>query len=146
VRTGIGRRLTELEAAVLPEALDAIVQRGCGHPRTTMLVARETVSVALSRRHERQIGYGDVLGGWELAMQADRLRHEEIVERLRASAHAYPVAIRVARGARPYSGTPSAAARRALGLMERAGIAERAGRGAWTIPEPLLREYLATRP
>jgi hypothetical protein len=92
------------------------------------------------------VDYGDVLGGWELAMQADRLRHEEIVERLRSSAHAYPIAIRVARGGRPYSGTPSAAARRTLSMMERAGIAERRGRGAWKIPEPLLREYLATRP
>jgi hypothetical protein len=87
-----------------------------------------------------------VLGGWDLAMQADRLRHEEIVERLRSSAHAYAIALRVARGQRPYSGNASAAAKRALTTLERAGIAERSGRGAWTIPEPLLREYLATRP
>lgn len=40
----------------------------------------------------------------------------------------------------------SAAAKRALTTMEKAGIAERAGRGAWTITEPLLREYLSTRP
>jgi hypothetical protein len=145
-RTGISGRLRELEVRASPEAIDAIVQRGEGHPRTTMLIARETVSVALSRRRERQLDYGDVLGGWELAMQADRLRHEEIVERLRSSAHTYAIAIRVARGGRPYSGTPSAAARRSLVMLERAGIAERAGRGAWTIPEPLLREYLATRP
>jgi hypothetical protein len=145
-RSGLAGRLRELEITVSPDAIDAIAQRGEGHPRTTMLIARETVSVALSRRRERRVEYGDVLGGWELAMQADRLRHEDIVERLRSSAHTYPIAIRVARGERPYSGTPSAAARRALAVMERAGIAARTGRGAWTIPEPLLREYLATRP
>jgi hypothetical protein len=79
-------------------------------------------------------------------MQADRLRHEDIVERLRSTAHACPIAPRVARGQRPYSGTPSSGARRALAMMERAGISERHGRGDWVIPEPLLRSYLAARP
>jgi hypothetical protein len=138
--------LRELDVVAAPETVSAIVERGEGHPRTTMLIARETVSIALSRRRERRIDYGDVLGGWELAMQADRLRHEEIIERLRSSAHAYSIAIRVARGQRPYSGTTSSAAKRVLGMMEKAGIAERSGRGAWIIPEPLLRNYLATRP
>jgi hypothetical protein len=49
-------------------------------------------------------------------------------------------------GRRPYSGTASAAAKRALSTLEKAGIAERSGRGAWSIPEPLLREYLTTSP
>jgi hypothetical protein len=145
-QTGISSRLQELEIIAAPEALDEIVARGEGHPRSTMLITRETVSVSLSRRLERTIGYGDVVGGWELAMQADRLRHEEIVERLRSTAHAYPVAVRVARGGRPYSGTAPAAARRALTMMEKSGIAERSGRGAWSIAEPLLREFLAARP
>ena len=58
----------------------------------------------------------------------------------------YAIALRVARGQRPYSGTPSSGARRALSTMERAGIAEHHGRGDWLNPEPLLRRYLATRP
>ena len=93
-----------------------------------------------------QIELGDVHGGYDLAMQADRLRHEEIVERLRSTAHAYPIALRVARAQHPYSGTSSSAAKRALSMMEKAGIAERRGRGEWIIPEPLLRAYLAERP
>lgn len=143
---GIVERLRELEVDASPEAITAIVTRSEGHPRTTMLIARETVSVALSRRQQRNLDHGDALGGWELAMQADRLRHEEIIERLRATAHAYPIALRVARAQRPYSGTAAQGAKRALNTLEKAGIAERSGRGAWTIPEPLLREYLATRP
>lgn len=110
-----------------------------------MLIARETLTVALARREGRMVEHSDVRGGGELAMQADRLRHEEIVERLRSTAHAYPIALRVARGQRSYSGTPSSGARRALSMMERAGIAEHHGRGEWVIPEPLLRTYLATR-
>lgn len=145
-RQGIVERLRELRIDALPDAITAIVSRSEGHPRTTMLIARETVSVALSRRQERRIDHGDVLGGWDLAAAADRLRHEEIVERLRSTAHAYPIALRVARAQRPYSGTAPAGARRALNMMEKAGIAERSARGAWRIPEPLLREYLATRP
>jgi hypothetical protein len=31
-------------------------------------------------------------------------------------------------------------------MMERSGIAEHHGRGDWTIPEPLMRKYLAERP
>ena len=42
-----------------------------------------------------------------------------------------------------YSGTPSSGARRALSMMERAGIAERHGRGDWVIPGP---SYEATSP
>ncbi len=142
---GIAARYSELDVQADDGAIAEIVALGEGHPRATMLIARETLTVTLARRDGRGIELGDVRGGHELAMQADRLRHEEIVERLRSTAHAYPIALRVARGQRPYSGTPSSGARRALSMMERAGIAERHGRGDWVIPEPLLRSYLAAR-
>jgi hypothetical protein len=142
---GIAARYRDLDIRAARSAIAEIVALGEGHPRTTMLIARETLTVALTRREDRGIELGDVRGGQELAMQADRLRHEEIVERLRSTAHAYSIALRVARGQRPYSGTPSSAARRALNILERAGIAERHGRGNWVIPEPLLRSYLAAR-
>ncbi len=110
-----------------------------------MLIARETLTVTLTRRKARAIELGDARGGYELALSADRLRHEQIVERLRATAHAYPIALRVARGERPYSGSQSSAARRALTALEKMGIAGRRGRGDWVVPEPLLRAYLAAR-
>jgi hypothetical protein len=143
--TGIATRYRELDVQFADEAVAEIVKRGEGHPRTTMLIARETLTVSLTRP-ARTIELGDVRGGYDLAMQADRLRHEEIVERLRSTAHAYPIALRVARSQHPYSGTASSAARRALTMMEKAGIAERRGRGDWIVPEPLLRTYLAERP
>lgn len=143
---GIAARYRELEVQASEGAISEITTLGEGHPRSTMLIARETLTVTLARGKERKVELGDVRGGYELAMQADRLRHEEIVERLRSTAHAYPVALRVARGQRPYSGGPSAGVRRALTMMERAGIVERQGRGDWLIPEPLLRRYLAARP
>ena len=143
---GIAGRYRELDVQAAEGTIDEIVALGEGHPRTTMLIARETLTITLARREGRRIELGDVRGGQELAMQADRLRHEEIVERLRSTAHAYPIALRVARSQRPYSGTPSSGARRALSMMERAGIAEHHGRGDWIIPEPLLRSYLAARP
>jgi uncharacterized protein len=143
---GIATRYRELEVQVADGAISEIVTLGEGHPRTTMLIAREILTVTLARAGARTIELGDVRGGYDLAMQADRLRHEEIVERLRSTAHAYPIALRVARAQHPYSGTASSAARRALTMMEKAGIAERRGRGDWIIPEPLLRAYLADRP
>jgi hypothetical protein len=144
-QAGIIARYSELDVQAADGTIAEIVALGERHPRATMLIARETLTVTLTRREGRGIEFGDVRGGYELAMQADRLRHEEIVERLRSTAHAYPIALRVARGQRPYSGTPSSGARRALNMMERAGIAERHGRGDWVIPEPLLRSYLAAR-
>jgi hypothetical protein len=144
-KTGIVTRYRELDVRASEDAIDEIIALGEGHPRTTMLIARETLTVALARREDRGIELGDVRGGQELSMQADRLRHEEIVERLRSTAHAYSIALRVARSQRPYTGTPSSGARRALDMMERAGIAERHGRGEWVIPEPLLRAYLMAR-
>ncbi len=143
---GIAARYRELDLNAAEATVREIVILSEGHPRTTMLIARETLSVTLARRAGDTIELADVHGGYELAMQADRLRHEEIVERLRSTAHAYPIALRVARGTPPYSGTPSASARRALSMMERAGIAEHRNRGDWLIPEPLLRSYLAARP
>ena len=143
---GLAARYDELDVRAADATIAEIVALGEGHPRATMLIARETLTVTLTRRESRGIELGDVRSGQELAMQADRLRHEEIVERLRSTAHAYPIALRVARGQRPYSGTPSSGARRALSMMERAGIAEHYGRGDWVIPEPLLRSYLAARP
>jgi hypothetical protein len=142
---GIAARYRELDVQAADGTIAEIVALGEGHPRATMLIARETLTVTLARREGHGIELGDVRGGQELAMQADRLRHEEIIERLRSTAHAYTIALRVARGQRPYSGTPSSGARRALSMMERAGIAERHGRGDWVIPEPLLRSYLAAR-
>ena len=142
---GISSRYEELGVEADQNAIAEIVALGDGHPRSTMLIARETLTVALSRGDERVVGLGDVRGGHDLALQADRLRHEEVVERLRSMAHAYPVAIRVARGDHPYKDRPSAGVRRALATMERAGIVERHGRGNWVVPEPLLRRYLATR-
>jgi uncharacterized protein len=143
---GIQARYRELDVRTAEGAVSEIVALGEGHPRTTMLIARETLTISLTRPEVRAIELGDVRGGYELAMQADRLRHEQIVERLRSTAHAYAIALRVARGQRPYSGTASSGARRALTMMEKAGIAERRGRGDWIIPEPLLRAYLADRP
>lgn len=143
---GIAARYRELDVHAADGAVAQIATLGEGHPRSTMLIARETLTVALARGDARIVELGDVRSGLELAMQADRLRHEEIVERLRSTAHAYHVALRVARRQRPYTGKASAGVRRALIAMERAGIAERHGRGEWAIPEPLLRRYLAERP
>lgn len=142
---GIAVRYGEFDTQAAEGTLAEIAALGEGHPRTTMLIAREALTVMLARGGRRRLEFGDVRGGHELAMQADRLRHEEVVERLRGTAHAYAVALRVARGERPYSGTSSSGARRALEMMERAGIAERHGRGDWVVAEPLLRRYLATR-
>ncbi len=55
-------------------------------------------TVVLARREGRGIELGDAAA---TSSQADRLRHEDIVSRLRYSAHAYLIAMGVERGQRP---------------------------------------------
>ncbi len=144
-RAGIASRYSELGVSAAEETIAEVVSLGEGHPRTSMLIARETMIVALAREKTRAIELADARTGFELALQADRLRHEDIVQRLRSTSHAYSIALRVARGERPYSGNAPAATRRALATIERAGIAEHRARADWLISDPLLRSYLASR-
>jgi len=78
------------------------------------------------------------------AMAADRLAHEQIVERIRrAHRLGLVVAERVARGRPVYTGLSRGGVRRALEALRDAGIIDSRGRAEWTIASPLLRRYLA---
>jgi DNA-binding transcriptional ArsR family regulator len=79
------------------------------------------------------------------AMAADRIAHEQVVERIRRSHKlALVVAERVARRRAVYTGLSRGAVRRALEALQDAGIIESRGRAEWRITSPLLRRYLET--
>ena len=142
---GLAPRFEQAGAPIDPDALRMTIELGESHPRSTMLIAREALTAALAD-HTQRVAVEHVRAGWQLALSADHLRHEQTLERIRLTKNAQKVAMRIARGQKPYPGLNPSAAQRALRALELAGVAETAHRGEWRISEPLLRHYLAQLP
>lgn len=144
-RLGLEERAEQADCELLPEGLDAILEATGGHPRATMLVAREACRAArLQRRHD--VGPIEVEAGMQSAMLADRLRHEQVLERIRLAKHAQLVAMRIARGQPPYRDLAGTQVQRALRALELAGLVEQPERRRWRISDPLLARFLASLP
>lgn len=142
---GLSERFARADATIDDGGLDMLIALGDGHPRATMLIAREALAVTLASGLEH-VGSAEVQAGWELAIASDRLRHEQALERIKLTKHALAVAMRVARGQPPYPGLAPSAAQRALRALELAGFLDNPARGQWRIYDPLLRQYIARLP
>jgi hypothetical protein len=140
---GLARRFAADDCVIGVEALGRIVDYGDGHPRTTMLIAQKAhlASVELATR---EIDLAIVEQGLLGALAADRLSHEQALERIRGL-HKLGLAVaeRVARGQPAYVGLPRGAVRRALESLRDASLIESTGRGDWRFSNPLLRRFLA---
>jgi hypothetical protein len=78
-------------------------------------------------------------------MAADRIAHEQTVERIRRLHKlGLVIAERVARGEPVYRAQPRGAVRRGLEALRDAAIIESGGRGQWRFTNPLLRRYIAS--
>jgi uncharacterized protein len=142
---GLGERFQRADCRISTATLTRLVELGAGHPRSTMLIARETLRAA----RLQEIAVADAIeleAGFQAALAHDRLRHEQVLERIRMTKHAQAIAMRIARSQRPYPGTNSSQTQRALRALELTGIAQRSGRGDWQITDPLLARYLADLP
>jgi hypothetical protein len=146
-REGLRARLSLDRCSIADTALERLLAASEGHPRATMLIAQHTHAVAVEELR-RRLDDAAVVDGLARAMRADRLKHEQTLERIRAiNRHAQRVAERVARGEAVYEGLNPRAASGALNRLRDAGVIERGtGRGAWSIGDPLLRRYLAALP
>ncbi|HUN77427.1 MAG TPA: hypothetical protein VMU32_00745 [Solirubrobacteraceae bacterium] len=142
---GIQLRLGRDRTTIDDDALARLLELGEGHPRTTMLIAQHTHMQAIEELR-RRIDHAMVLAGLDRALSAERLRHQQQLERIRLGGrHCETVAVRVAARAEPYSGLQPQQASRALNALRDAGVVEHAGRGSWEVPDPLLRRYLCAR-
>jgi len=140
---GLAERFSADACEAGEEPLSRIVDYGDGHPRTTMLIAQKThlVSVELGIS---AIDLALVEQGLVAALSADRLSHEQALERTRGLHKlGLVVAERVARGEPVYARLPRGAVRRALEALRDASIIESRGRGEWRFANPLLRRFLA---
>jgi DNA-binding transcriptional ArsR family regulator len=109
-----------------------------------MLIAQKT-HLTTVELDTRVIDLNVVEQGLLAAMAADRIAHEQIVERIRRSHRlGLVVAERIARGRPVYTGLSRGAVRRALEALRDDGIIDSRGRGEWSIGSPLFRRYLET--
>lgn len=141
---GLSERFAADDCKSEPAALERIVEYGEGQPRSTMLIAQKShlTTVELGTH---LIDLAVVEQGLLAAMAADRLAHEQIVERIRRSHRlGLLVAERIAEGQPVYRGLPRGAVRRALETLREAGVIDSAGRGDWRFTSPLLRRYVKT--
>ncbi|TMK97979.1 MAG: ATP-binding protein [Actinobacteria bacterium] len=140
---GLAERFSADACEAGEEPLSRIVDYGDGHPRTTMLVAQKT-HLASVELDIRAIDLALVEQGLVAALSADRLSHEQALERIRGLHKlGLVVAERVARGEPVYARLPRGAVRRALEALRDASIIESRGRGEWRFANPLLRRFLA---
>lgn len=131
------------DCAVEPLALAKLLEYGELHPRTTMLVSQKSHLVTVELE-TRRVTPEIVEQGLMAALSADRVSHEQTVERLRQLHKlGLVVAERLARGQPVYPGLARGAVRRALEALREAALIESRGRGDWRFTNPLLRRYLA---
>ena len=141
---GLTERFAADDCDAEPAALERIVEYGERQPRSTMLIAQKS-HLASVELETRVIDLSIVEQGLLAAMAADRIAHEQIVERIRRSHRlGLVVAERIARGQPVYTGLARGAVRRALETLRDAGIIDSRGRADWRFSNPLLRRYLQT--
>jgi AAA+ ATPase superfamily predicted ATPase len=143
---GLRRRLALDRTTIADDAIAHLIEFGEGHPRATMLLAQQTHLASIEElRHT--IDNAMVVQALDRALGAERLRHEQQIERIRSSGrHGERMAGRVAAGAALYAGLRPQQAARALEVLRDSGIIDHGARpGQWFVVDPLLRRYLATR-
>ena len=144
---GITGRLVLDRCTITPTALDRLLTAGEGHPRTTMLIARESHAEAV---HELTHELDDAIirRGADRALAAEHLRHEQFLARIRAVGRfGQLLAQRVALGAVLYDRIAPQTANRTLKSLQDLGvIAPGTRRGQWLVTDPLMRRYLQDLP
>lgn len=139
---GLGERFAADGCEVGPDALARIIEYGEGQPRSTMLIAQKS-HLTTVELETRLVDLNVVEQGLLAAMAADRVVHEQILERIRrAHKLGLVIAERIAREQPVYRGLARGAVRRALEALRDAGIIETHGRGEWRLSNPLLRRYI----
>jgi DNA-binding transcriptional ArsR family regulator len=144
---GISERLALDHCTITPTALDRLLAGGESHPRTTMLIARESHAEAVQEL-AYELDDAIVRRGSDRALAAERLRHEQLLARIRAIGRfGQLLAQRVALGAVLYDGIAPQTANRTLKSLQDLGvIASGTRRGQWLIIDPLMRRYLRDLP
>jgi hypothetical protein len=144
--TGLRRLLMRDNTTITDDALDHLIELGEGHPRATMLIAQQAHLMCIED-FAYEIDNAVVVEALTRALAAERLRHEQQLERIRSNGrHTERMAVRVATEAELYAGLRPEQAWRGLKSLRDIGIVDRGeAHGRWFVTDPLLRRYLAER-
>jgi uncharacterized protein len=139
---GLAERFAADGCVFQEDALSRIVDYGELHPRTTMLIAQKS-HLTTVELDTKQVDLPIIEQGLLTALSADRVSHEQTVERIRRLHKlGLVVAERLARGEPVYPRLPRGSVRRTLEALRDAAIIESRGRADWRFTSPLLRRYL----
>ena len=140
---GLRKAYQRDKCTITDTALELLLGTSAGAPRATMLLAQQSHVVAVEQGLV-VIDTTEVLQGLDYAMAAEQPAHESEVARIRKSGvHAFPVALRIARGEAPYGSELDAKQTgRALKALRNAGIAAQVKARDWHIVDSLLARYL----
>lgn len=142
---GLRERFAADGTSIADDALTRLLELGETHPRSTMLIAQHAHVQAIEELR-RSIDHAIVIAALDRALEAEQLRHQLQLERIRASGrYGERMAIRVAADAELYQALKPQQAARALNALRDIGVVERARQGKWYVVDPLLRRYLAGR-
>lgn len=149
-RKGLLRKFKRGGTTVDPDALASLIERGQGHPRSTMLLAQRAhiASVLSDTPH---ITAAMASAAYDEALRAERPKHDAWVERIQrlgkpaVNRVALRVAVAVAKQRRPYSEAryPNEVAR-ALDALRDAGFVESPAKRQWHVVDPLFEAHLAS--
>ena len=143
---GLRRRLGLDDTTITDDALAHLIDLGEGDPRATMLLAQQAHLVCIEEL-SREIDNATVVQALDRSLGAERLRHEQQIERIRSTGrYGERMAIRVAAGSGLYADLQPEQASRALNSLRDVGVIDRGDKhGQWYLTDPLLRRYLVER-
>jgi len=143
---GLRRRLGLDDTTIADDALAHLIELGEGHPRATMLLAQQAHLVCIEEL-SREIDNATVIQALARSLGAERLRHEQQIERVRSTGrYGERMVIRVAAGSELYADLQPEQASRALNSLRDIGVIDRGDKhGQWFLTDPLLRRYLIER-
>lgn len=142
---GLGERFERAGLSADQAEVHRLLDLSGGHPRSTMLLARETAQAARGEGEDRIAGQ-HVLAGLDGAMASERPRHEAVLSRIREIRHGQRIAQRIALGQHVYKNASNKAIHDALKRLRDAGIVDQPAPRTWRIADPLLARFLASLP
>jgi hypothetical protein len=146
---GLAKKFKRDHTTIDDDALEAIIERGQSHPRSTMLLAqRSHIASVLAQTQHITLPMADA--AYVEALRVERPKHESWVERIQRIGKpainrvALRVITAVAKKEPPYSDAryPNEVAR-ALDALRDAGFIESPAKRQWHVVDPLFEAYLS---
>jgi hypothetical protein len=146
--TGLTQKFVKAGTSISATALERVIALGGGHPRSTMLIAHNSLLMSVFAETEA-ITDALVDQGYEAALQSERAKHDAWTERIRSlggravNRFALPVIQAIATGTAPYSlRKHQTDISRPLNALRDAGFIAEVTQHQWHVIDPMFADYL----